>query len=111
LTSEPPNVDLTVEFITECDVIATGTLLNPGDKVTISFILVGKSDTVTENTVKVSGRIIGVKEFKVVNADQKEFPTWAFTGIVAILTVVVSSLINYIFGSLEKRLKKEDGTG
>jgi hypothetical protein len=110
-TSEPPNVGLNVVFMTESDLVASGTLLNPGDKVTVRFVLVGDGNEMTENMIKVDGRIVGVKEFKTVNSDKKELSAWQIGGIAAIIISILSSIIDNVFGKIANRLKKRDGTG
>lgn len=104
--SEPPNIGLTVHFVAESYAVAKDALLNPGDTVSVRFILVGNSDKISENMVKVDGRIVGVKEIKTVTSNKQEIPVIVIGFLSSLAAGIIMTVIQYSWENITKRFSK-----
>ena len=59
--SDPPNVGMQVVKINKSQAVATPTLLNPQDLVTVRFVTISSSNKSVLDGFSVDGRIVGVK--------------------------------------------------
>ena len=86
-SSQPANIGMTISKISEQSAVVSQTLLNPGDTVSVRFVLIG-DDNNTSPQFTIDGRILGVKEVKQVVPKQKT-PEWLsfWAGVIAVFLV------------------------
>ena len=107
-SSEPARIGMSVSKTSEQTALVSETLLNPGDKVSVSFILIGNDNDTEPNKFDIDGRILGVKEIKQVSPSEKDSP--GLLAVAAAIGAIANLLANLfgerIIGFLRKRKNK-----
>ncbi|MBK9927110.1 MAG: hypothetical protein IPP66_17720 [Anaerolineales bacterium] len=93
VSSEPANVGMTITKVSEQVAQASAALLNQGDTVTFSFIIIGSNGDALPNKLVVDGRILGIKEIKKVSSTKQSTPDLRVALGLGIIASILSSII------------------
>ncbi len=106
--SVPENIGMVITKTSKYQAEAHPTLLNPGDSVTVRFVIVQDSSS-TSYAPRIDGRIAGVKNIKLTVPPQKSSSTSNTPQIFifAVLGVIVATLSNYVFDLIKFRLRSQ----
>jgi hypothetical protein len=96
VNSQPSNIDLTINKSAANQATVTPTLLNPGDIVTVRFIVAEYANDPIEDHFHFDGRIVGIQEIDFVsipNQQQSESRTSLLLQWIAVLIGLIGLLI------------------
>lgn len=103
--SDPPNIGMIISQTSECRAEAVPTLLNPGDTVTVRFVVIGgSSDSILED-LETDARIAGVREVEFLPSSPEQPPSALLIVGVFIGGVIVNMLAAFVTESTAGALK------
>jgi hypothetical protein len=113
--SIPPNIGMIINKTSTYQATADPVLLNPGDTVSINFIVAIPEDVSLIERLQIGGRIVGVKEIKLVTSPKLlrtslDLKNMTLFSIMGVLAGIFSSLVyERLLGVKKKsaRMKKE----
>ena len=91
-SSTPPNIGATINIVDNNKAEIKPVLLNPDDSITIRFVLITSNKNLDD--YKVDGRIVGVKEIKVIRPVTGSTDSWWTVIIVGIVTALLSNFFS-----------------
>jgi len=115
MASTPPNIGMVLQKTSAYQVAADPVLLNPGDTVSISFIVAVLDDTDLVDHFYIDGRIVGVKAIELVTSPNplrasRDLKNVTIYSVLGVLAGIFSSLAyEKLVGVMKKsaRMKKE----
>jgi hypothetical protein len=94
--SDPSNIGMVISQTSEYRAEAAPILINPGDNVTVRFVVIGgHSDSILED-FEVDGRIAGVKEIELVSPSEQRPRSPQYTVALMIMGAVATLVISLI---------------
>ncbi len=98
---------MTVSKTTKYQATVTPTLLNPGDVITVRFIISESGNDLISNRFHIDGRIVGVRNITLVSlSDQQSSNSDKLFSILSIVSAVLSMVLVLSKDFLEKKVIK-----
>lgn len=109
--SVPPNIGMALNKASTYQVIAAPVLLNPGDTVSINFLVVLSGDAPATAHFHVDGRIVGVSSIKLVEGSSKPRVSLDLgrVSIYSVLGVLAGIFSSWAYERLQASLHKPAG--
>ncbi len=97
-SSIPPNIGASIKIVANNKAEISPVLLNPDDSITIRFVLITSNNNLDD--YQIDGRIVGVKEIKVIpSVTDSPNKWWAYVVgvVVALLANIISTYLTKIY--------------